>query len=292
MPLSMTGFGSAEYVKDGITVSVDIKSLNSRFLDVHLKLHRSLNEFESKINSLVKDYLERGRITVSMDIKYESNDLENLILDKPRLKQYIKLVEDITCESKKIKPLDISYILNNSEIVKKETNFNKDLIEKCIEKSLILALNETYELRKIEGEKLSDDLKSRINDSNAIINKIKIETESNWSGQIEKYQKRVENIANDVVVDEQRLAQEIAIYAEKKDITEELIRFKSHSDLFNVFLNDSDNLIGKKMNFLLQEMSREVNTIGSKTDITKVSHLVVDLKNEIEKIREQVQNIL
>ena len=292
MPLSMTGFGSAEYVKDGITVSVDIKSLNSRFLDVHLKLHRSLNEFESKINSLVKDYLERGRITVSMDIKYESNDLENLILDKPRLKQYIKLVEDITCESKKIKPLDISYILNNSEIVKKETNFNKDLIEKCIEKSLILALNETHELRKIEGEKLSDDLKSRINDSNAIINKIKIETESNWSGQIEKYQKRVENIANDVVVDEQRLAQEIAIYAEKKDITEELIRFKSHSDLFNVFLNDSDNLIGKKMNFLLQEMSREVNTIGSKTDITKVSHLVVDLKNEIEKIREQVQNIL
>ena len=97
---------------------------------------------------------------------------------------------------------------------------------------------------------------------------------------------------NDVKIDEQRLNQEIAILAEKRDITEEITRLKAHSELFIDFLNESNNQVGKKMNFLLQEMGREVNTIGSKTDLTKVSHIVVDLKNEIEKIREQVQNIL
>ena len=292
MPLSMTGFGSAEYSENGISVSVDIKSLNSRFLDIHLKLHRSLYEYESKINSLVKEFLERGRVTVSMDIKFQSDKLENLILDKSRLRQYIKIAEEISYEDNSLKPLEISYFLNNSEIVQKETNFNKELIENCIEKSLILALQETQKLRKIEGAKLGDDLFSRINVSNDIINNIKIETESNWSAQVEKYRQRVQNICDDVTVDEQRIAQEIAILAEKKDITEELIRFKAHSDLFDEFLNNSESLVGKKMNFLLQEMSREVNTIGSKTDLTKVSHLVVNLKNEIEKIREQVQNIL
>ena len=292
MPLSMTGFGSAEYSENGVSVSVDIKSLNSRFLDIHLKLHRSLYEYESKINSLVKDFLERGRVTVSMDIKFESDKLENLVLDKSRLRQYIKIAEEISYEDNSLKPLEISYFLNNSEIVQKETNFNKELIENCIEKSLILALQETQKLRKIEGSKLGDDLSNRINVSNGIINNIKIETESNWSTQVEKYRQRVQNICDDVTVDEQRIAQEIAILAEKKDITEELIRFKAHSDLFDEFLNNSESLVGKKMNFLLQEMGREVNTIGSKTDLTQVSHLVVNLKNEIEKIREQVQNIL
>ena len=292
MPLSMTGFGSAEYSENGVSVSVDIKSLNSRFLDIHLKLHRSLYEYESKINSLVKDFLERGRVTVSMDIKFESDKLENLVLDKSRLRQYIKIAEEISYEDNSLKPLEISYFLNNSEIVQKETNFNKELIENCIEKSLILALQETQKLRKIEGSKLGDDLINRINVSNGIINNIKIETESNWSTQVEKYRQRVQNICDDVTVDEQRIAQEIAILAEKKDITEELIRFKAHSDLFDEFLNNSESLVGKKMNFLLQEMGREVNTIGSKTDLTQVSHLVVNLKNEIEKIREQVQNIL
>ena len=292
MPLSMTGFGSAEYSENGISVSVDIKSLNSRFLDIHLKLHRSLYEYESKINSLVKDFLERGRVTVSMDIKFESDKLENLILDKSRLRQYIKIAEEISYEDNSLKPLEISYFLNNSEIVQKETTFNKELIENCIEKSLIFALEETKKLRKIEGSKLGDDLSNRINVSNDIINNIKIETDSNRSIQIEKYRQRVQNICDDVTVDEQRIAQEIAILVEKKDITEELIRFKAHSDLFDEFLNNSESLVGKKMNFLLQEMGREVNTIGSKTDLTQVSHLVVNLKNEIEKIREQVQNIL
>ncbi|MAJ44553.1 MAG: YicC family protein [Candidatus Marinimicrobia bacterium] len=292
MLLSMTGFGSGEYSENGISVTVDIKSLNSRFLDIHLKLHRSLYEYESKINSLVKDCLKRGRITISMDIKFESNELENLILDKPRLQQYMKIANDISLEYNNLRQLDISYFLNNPEIVQKETNFNKELIENCIEKSLILALKETERLREIEGIKLGKDLNNRINVSNEIINKIKIETKSNWSNQVEKYRMRVQNICEDVLLDSQRMTQEIAILAEKKDITEELIRLKSHSELFNQFLNDSESLVGKKMNFLLQEIGREVNTIGSKTDLSQVSHLVVNLKNEIEKIREQVQNIL
>jgi uncharacterized protein (TIGR00255 family) len=294
MPYSMTGFGNAEYSKDGITIRVSIKSLNSRFLDIHLKLPRLLYEFESNINTLVKKYLERGRVSISMEIESESDSdlLDEINLDVPRLKQYIGLIDDISSEIQNINKPNIEYFLNNQEIVKKETKLNKEQIEICLKKSLILGLQETQKLRKIEGLKLSEDLALRIDISNQIIEEIKTVTDSNWNIQIEKYKKRISSLIDDVKIDEQRLVQEIAIIAEKRDITEEITRFNAHTELFKDFLNESSNQIGKKMNFLLQEIGREVNTIGSKTDITKVSHLVVNLKNEIEKIREQVQNIL
>ena len=292
MPLSMTGYGNAEFSENGITLRVDIKSLNSRFLDIHLKLHRSLYEYESKINSLVKQYLERGRVTVSMDIETNSDLMEEINIDKSRLKQYLGLISEISTVTKDIKQPNIEFFLNNQEIVKKETKLNKEQIEICLEKSLILALEETQKLRDIEGKKLCQDLSERIEISCNLIEKIETITNSNWSIQVGKYQNRISNLINDVKIDEQRLTQEIAILAEKRDITEEITRFKAHSELFIDFLNESNNQVGKKMNFLLQEMGREINTIGSKTDLTKVSHIVVDLKNEIEKIREQVQNIL
>jgi len=292
MPYSMTGFGNAEYSNDGITIRVSIKSLNSRFLDIHLKLPRILYEFESIINTLVKEYLERGRVSISMEIESETDLFDEINLDIPRLKQYMGLIDEISSEIQNINKPNIEYFLNNQEIVKKETKLNKEQIEICLKKSLILGLQETQKLRKIEGQKLSDDLALRIDISNQIVEEIKSITDSTWNTQIEKYKKRISNLINDVKIDEQRLAQEIAIIAEKRDITEEIIRFKAHSELFKDFLIESNNQIGKKMNFLLQEIGREVNTIGSKTDITKVSHLVVNLKNEIEKIREQVQNIL
>jgi len=292
MPLSMTGYGNAEYSENGISVKVDIKSLNSRFFDIHLKLHRSLYEFEAKITSLVKDHLERGRITVSMDIKVEADKLDELVLDKQRLKQFVDISKEISNEAEGVSLPNIDFYLSNPEIVKKETNFNKEQIDICIEKSLILALQETHKLRQIEGAKLGEDLLNRIDKSANLINEIKNITNSNWKTQVEKYKIRIQNILEDIKIDEQRMMQEISVMAEKRDITEEITRFNAHSDLFKNFLNDSNNQIGKKMNFLLQEIGREVNTIGSKTDLTEVSHIVVDLKNEIEKIREQVQNIL
>ena len=292
MPLSMTGFGNAEFTKNEVSISVEVKSLNSRFLDINLRLHRSLYEFESKINSLVKEYLERGRVSVSMDLKMDVHSIDDLILDKQRLKQFLDISKEISDEADGIKPPKIEYFLNNQEIVKKETNFNKEQIENCIEKSLILALQKTQELRKIEGQKLGEDLVNRINNSASLIDDIENITDSSWSAQVEKYKKRIGNILEDIKIDEQRMMQEIAVLSEKRDISEEITRFKAHSELFVSFLNETNNQIGKKMNFLLQEMGREVNTIGSKTDLTQVSHIVVDLKSEIEKIREQVQNIL
>ena len=124
MPLSMTGYGNAEFSENGITLRVDIKSLNSRFLDIQLKLHRSLYEYESKINSLVKQYLERGRVTVSMDIETNSDLMEEINIDKSRLKQYLGLISEISTVTKDIKQPDIEFFLNNQEIVKKETKLN------------------------------------------------------------------------------------------------------------------------------------------------------------------------
>ena len=187
MPLSMTGYGNAEFSENGITLRVNIKSLNSRFLDIHLKLHRSLYEYESKINSLIKQYLERGRVTISIDIETNSDLMDELNIDKSRLKQYLELVDEISREIKEIKQPDIEFFLNNQEIIIKETKLNKEQIEICLEKSLILGLKETQKLRNIEGKKLCQDLSDRIEISCNLIEKIETITNSNWSIQVEKY---------------------------------------------------------------------------------------------------------
>ena len=292
MLTSMTGYGIVENMEDGFSVVVDIKSLNSRFLDIQCKLNRSLKEYEPKINALVKKYLLRGRIIVNIDISYETSKFDKISFDKIRFKQYMAVIEEIEKENKKIKPVDINYFLSNPEIIIKDTNYNKEIIESCIEKSLILVLEQVQKFRRVEGKKLESEFYNRLEISDKIIDKIKYITDSNLENQLEKYKSRVKSIFEGSNIDEQRLNQEISIIVEKKDITEEIVRFKAHLCLFEDFLKENEEPIGKKMNFLLQEMVREVNTVGSKTDLTKVSHLVVDLKSEIEKIREQVQNIL
>ena len=153
------------------------------------------------------------------------------------------------------------------------------------------ALDETDNVRIMEGENIKVDLIQRLSEMKGIILKIEKIAEKGKEENFQKYRKKIIDFMENMNVDENRIYQEASIIIEKKDITEEIVRFNSHIDLFNQYMNSTDNE-GKKLNFLLQEMGREVNTIGSKTDFIEINHLVVQLKDELEKIREQVQNIV
>ena len=153
------------------------------------------------------------------------------------------------------------------------------------------ALDEMGKIRLCEGENIQSDLIMRLDLIKQIVDEIRKISELNREVTLERYKKKIQILVEDVSVDESRLFQEAAILSEKKDITEELVRLSSHIDLFENYIDSSENK-GKKLNFILQEMGREINTIGSKTDVIEISHMVVDMKDELEKIREQVQNIV
>ena len=168
---------------------------------------------------------------------------------------------------------------------------DEDVLKNIFLTALKKALDEMKKIRLKEGENIQSDLVMRLGLLKEIVDEIRTISESNRDVTLKRYKKKILSLVEDVSVDESRLYQEVAILSEKKDITEELVRLDSHLDLFNNYIDSSENK-GKKLNFILQEMSREINTIGSKTDVIEISHMVVDMKDELEKIREQVQNIV
>ena len=292
MPLSMTGFGHYEMSNNGIIIRIDIKSLNGRFLDVNFKSPKLFSEFEIKVSGLVKEYLHRGRITINLDFEIDQENDNGIILDENLLSQFISTASRANIILGKTKLPELDFFLNQPDVLKKDFKIDKEEIEKIIKKTLIFALQETQKMRKIEGKNLTIDLKKRLSGISNSINKINSLSEKNRSNLIERYRNKIKLLINNTEIDDIRLNQEIAILIERRDISEEIVRFCSHSELFNSYLLKKNTQVGKKMNFILQEMGREINTIGSKTDLTEISHIVIDMKDDLEKMREQVQNIL
>lgn len=288
----MTGFGHHEVSENGIVIRVDIKALNSRYLDLNFKLPRTLSEFEPKISNLIKDYLKRGRIIIHVELEADGTSDNGLSLNENLLKQLVNTASKAGKILETSKLPDIEFFLNQPDIIKTDLELDKEQIENCLEKTLIFALQETQKMRKIEGENLTIDLKNRLSHISDCIENINNHTNKNRGNLIQKYRDRIHKLIDNSEIDELRLNQEIAILVERRDISEEIVRFKSHAKLFGTYLKKKEGQVGKKMNFLLQEMGREVNTIGSKTDLSEVSHIVVDMKDDLEKLREQVQNIL
>ena len=291
MILSMTGYGKSEIKDKNFLVSVEIKSINNRFFDPITKIHHSLKDFEKEIMSLVKSECVRGRIFINLDIDTNKN-LKQFVLNRKKLNSYINILNEVSSEANIKEPITLTNLLKYPDIIE-----NIGIIERSSNKKVILsavkaALKDLKIFRKKEGLNLQKDINNILTSINRIFIKIEKLSEKNIKKELNKYKKKIKNyMPNLSKLDDDRLYQEIAIILEKKDINEELIRFKSHLKLFSSYLKNKKNE-GKKKNFLLQEMNREVNTIGSKSDNTKIRHLVVDVKDYLEKLREQVQNIL
>ena len=287
----MTGYGKSEVQNDELILSLELRTVNSRFLDFSPHLPRVLLPYADEALKLIKEKCIRGRVTLSVRLDYMEGTKNSMVLNQNKLTDYMQVVKEIQKTAKQkdfptmgdfLRLPDIFTIENESDDVKLKAVFID---------ALQSALKEMDDIRIEEGKNIQIDLSQRLGVIDRVIKEIQKISEDRREEYFQKYKGKIKDLMADMNADENRIYQEAAVVAEKKDITEEIVRFNSHINLFNKYMHSTENE-GKKLNFLLQEMGREINTIGSKTDFIEISHLVVQLKDELEKIREQVQNIV
>lgn len=288
---SMTGFGRANYDNDGRNYVIDIKTVNNKYSDISVKISRRISFIEEKIRKQISNKITRGKVDVTINFFDYSTKAKNIVLNKEIAREYIKQLREIADEnelSENINVVEIAKlpdILNSMDMDNEEEITNEALI--CLN----MALDNLIEMRTREGENIKQDLLERISRVESLINQISIESNGLIEEYVIKLEKRVKDILKTDVVDENRIAQEAVIYADKTSIEEELTRLKSHIDQLRELINNTQTPIGKKLDFIIQEMNRETNTIGSKSGNNNITKLVIDLKVELEDIREQIQNI-
>ena len=288
---SMTGYGRAKLQKESIEYIVEMKSVNHKYLDMNIKLPRNLFCMEDRVRKSISNKISRGKIDVF--ITYINNGIEgkNILINKDIARLYIKELEELANENNiasGLRATEISKLPEVLNIVIDEDDEDKiwsDLNE-CLEEALSNFVN----MRETEGERIKLDLEERLNEINENVAKII----QNSTGLIEEYvvklRNRIKEMLDTDIVDETRLAQEIVIYSDKISIEEEITRIKSHIEQFRTLLDEKDP-IGKKADFIIQEMNRETNTMGSKSGSIDIINLVIKIKTQIEDIREQIQNI-
>ena len=287
---SMTGYGRNIYEVEGRIYTIDIKSVNHKYSDVSVKLPRILNYKEDDLRKKLSKSISRGKIDVFVTFEnYSSKGMElkfNIELAKAYVKELNRLSEE-TGVINNTTAIDISKM---PEIFKLNESNDEDLIGNELEVAVDGAIEKFISMREVEGEKLATDLLQRIDYIENKIKEISKFSEGLVEEYIEKLRNRVKELMQTDVVDEARLAQEIVIYSDKCSIQEELTRLNSHINQFRTLIKEGSP-IGKKLDFLIQEMNRETNTIGSKANSLDITNRVIEVKTEIENIREQVQNI-
>ncbi|MGP1410991.1 MAG: YicC/YloC family endoribonuclease [Peptoanaerobacter stomatis] len=291
MANSMTGFGRAVLNDIGSKVTVEIKSVNSRYLEIVSKMPRQLNYFEDSIKAIVNSKVSRGRLDIYIQVDNNSI-LDNYSIDEKKIHDYKVIFEKIQRELDIENDMKISSYLNLPEVMTKNSETNKEL-ENMVKNAVALAMDNLCVMRNAEGQKIIKDLQKRVELLKVLIDRLELYTQDMLQSVFEKLQKRISELLakNGVEADDARILQESAIYADKLNVTEEIVRFNTHISQLLSFLGEKEKEIGKKIDFLLQEMNREINTIGSKSQKTEIISLVVDIKAELEKIREQIQNI-
>jgi len=290
MIVSMTGYGRVEKKYKDFDLTIEIKSLNSRYLDVHTKLHDSLYRYENDIITSIRKKCIRGKIYILININENIQNNKIVHLNKKKINAYMNQINEIKKIAKIDHSISLEYLMKLPDLFEPETSSilktKKNILE-CVDE----AINKLIIHREKDGKVLQKDILSKIKKINRDLKKIVRLSSSNSKQELKIIKDKIKNVLPDVSLDSNRLYQEVGLIMEKKDINEELSRLDGHMKLFDEYiLNDITS--GKKINFLLQEINREVNTIGSKVDSLSIKHMVVDVKNNVEKIREQVQNIL
>ncbi len=292
MAKSMTGFGIGEYKNDSYNVSVECKAINHKYLDINPRLPRKISFLEDKLRLLVKDYLSRGRIDLFIKFETVKSSGVKLQYDDELASQYYDILRRIKRDFDIEDDIKVTDIAKFPDIITaSESEEDEELLWDMLSEATEISLKKLCEMRTLEGEKLEEDILNRT----VILEKAILDIEKYSDSVVKEYKDKLNGKISEIledpsVLDESRLAQEVAIYADKSNITEEIVRFKSHINQLRNTVR-KDDTIGRKMDFLIQEMNREVNTIGSKSSNIDITNLVIDVKAELEKIREQIQNI-
>ena len=282
----MTGYGRGTAGKGINKITSLVKVVNGRYLDIKIRGIEIEPSDYNEIRNLLVEKLVRGTVQVTIEVE-NKNNLETLSFNKDRF----EAIEGILIEVQKKygRHLEMSDIINSNDLF--YYSEPQSLDSKLLINSVTKACDEVNTMRKKEGGKLKSDLDDRLNILIKLLLKLEKQIPEETKKRAEKYRVRVGELAQDISIDESRIIQEIAILAEKADITEEVVRLKSHFDQFKSIIAKTEP-VGKQLNFLIQEISREMNTIGSKTSSNDLINTIIIMKDELEKIREQTQNIL
>jgi uncharacterized protein (TIGR00255 family) len=291
MPRSMTGFGKAELKGEKYELSIEIRSINNRFLDIGIKLPKSLDMYEFMLKKLIKEKVYRGKITVNIFYKNLTLDNTNFALKKEAVEFYYNLLKQIKNQTKVKGEITLDHLLSFKELIEPEEmeKENKE-IENSLSEVINQALDVFNDMRTREAENIEKDLFQYLMNIEKKVKEIEQKGKNNPNMELERLKKRIKELIQDSNIDEGRLEMELALIADRVDISEECSRLKSHIIQFREIYH-SNREVGKVLSFVLQEMLREINTVGSKTTDIQIAHSVIKIKEDIEKLREQVQNL-
>jgi uncharacterized protein (TIGR00255 family) len=291
MIYSMTGYGKGEVKMDGLVMNVEIKTVNHRYADINVKMPRSFMALENEVRKQVGRVLKRGK--VDLFVNYEVNEQAQAapVLNSELARSYRDVFSAMREELGLKSEIPVALIAGQKDVVQvQDVDLDEQLVQSSLQKAVELALEQLVAMRKAEGEETRKDMAERLETAEAFLAEIETrapEVPREWQA---KLTERLARLQQGHEADPQRVAQEIAVFADRCDISEELARFKSHLIQFRELFDDAEP-VGRRMDFLVQELNREVNTMGSKANDAELTRLVVNLKAEFEKVREQVQNI-
>ena len=292
MVASMTGYGRAGQVANGIEATVQIKSVNHRYFEFSSRIPRAYNYLEDKMKKLVSDSVSRGKIEVSLTVYTTEGTDAQVEVNLNLAKGYTDALREAKDELGLSDDLALSHITRFNDIFNiKSVEQDAEVIWNNIKPIVSEAINNFVEMKNVEGEKMKIDVLSRIKTieySVAEIEKLSPETLNNYR---ERLRSKMQDVLNSTTIDESRILTEVAIFSEKIAVDEETVRLRSHLEQVVKLLSGNERAVGRKLDFIVQEMNREINTIGSKAQEIAITNIVVDVKSELEKIREQIQNI-
>jgi len=290
----MTGYGSAESVGSGVKTLVELRSVNNRFAEISVKLPRQLLSFELEVREMIRAHFQRGKISAFIQIQSDEDQAVSVSVNSVKVKAYKELLDTLKRESSLDTPILLEHILRFPDIFENGTPSldNVDQLWPLVKALLQEAIVRLKAMRRREGEELSVDFSKRVAEIEDTLAVITILASDNLEAVRKRLTAKVEAIAGkDLTYSRDRLEMELILAADKLDITEELTRFASHNKFFLEELSNDESGTGRKLNFLLQEQLREANTIASKSQNAEISQKIVQIKEDLEKIREQLQNI-
>lgn len=288
----MTGFGRGSYTDEQTAISVELKTVNNRFLDIHLRLSGDLQALEATIKRQINSRLSRGRVEVS--IQYDRSEEVVYELNRPLITGYLAVLNELQQEFSLSGEPDINAISRLPNVIQSKKSEPGEEFAQGVQNALVLALDDLENMRGIEGEMLKTELTNRLAEIETRLIAIESESDSVVDEYRQRLTKRISEILakteTQIELDQGRLAQEVAYLSDRSDISEEIARLRTHIEHFRTIMGEEKE-VGKRLDFLTQELNREANTITSKTNNMQVKENALQIKSEIEKIREQVQNI-
>ncbi|MFA5805687.1 MAG: YicC/YloC family endoribonuclease [Melioribacteraceae bacterium] len=287
---SMTGYGKAIVQRDDITVEAELKSLNSRYLDLSLRIPKFLMNKEFEIREKVKNRIKRGKVYLAVSIRKGEVEERFNEIDPAGVKYTLSMLKDIKKYAKLKGNLKLSDVLLFQNMLFKDDYEQAGEEFEIVVEAIDSAINELNKMREAEGKELEKDLRKRVQIIDNALSKIENLSEESIKAYFEKIKEKAKQLIADLSNNQDRLNMELALIAERADVTEECVRLRSHIKMFLDTVSKSDDA-GRKLNFIVQEMNREANTINSKSVSSEISHNGISIKEEIEKIREQIQNI-